>query len=78
MSTITPAPYGGYDIEDPLTTENSDKFISTEGCFSCKVIKGENRQMSNVCDKLKFVVRRLELRVDQDVEDDQHTENTIT
>lgn len=39
LNTITPPAYGGYDIEDPLSSsENSDRFISTEGCFSCKVI----------------------------------------
>lgn len=38
LSTITPPAYGGYDIEDPsLTSEGTDKYISTEGCFSCKV-----------------------------------------
>jgi hypothetical protein len=41
LSTITPPAYGGYDIEDPLTSEGTDRFVSTEGCFSCKVIHNE-------------------------------------
>lgn len=37
LNTITPPAYGGYDIEGPLSSEGSDRFLSTEGCFSCKV-----------------------------------------
>jgi len=39
LTTITPPVFGGYDIEDAIytTTDETDRYISTEGCFSCKV-----------------------------------------